>query len=51
MVLNGINGIKEEVPSGVSISMYADAMAIWSQDCDKAVAESKVQDAFNRVSA
>ena len=45
-----INGIREEVPSGVSVSMYADDMAIWSQDRDKTVAESKVQEAVHRVS-
>ena len=45
------NGIREEVPSGVSVSMYEDDMAIWSQDRDKTVAESKVQDAVRKVSA
>ena len=37
-----INGIREKVPSGVSVSMYSDDIAIWSQDRDKTVAESKV---------
>ena len=46
-----INGIIEEVPTGVRVSMYADDMAIWSQDRDKTVAESKVQEAVRRVSA
>ena len=46
-----INGIREEVPSGVSVSMYADDMAIWSQDRYKTVAESKVQEAVRRVAA
>ena len=43
-----INGIREEVPTGVIVSMYADDMAIWSQDRDKTVAESKVQEAVRR---
>ena len=46
-----INGIRETVPEGVQISMYADDIAIWAQDTIKTEAERKVQLAVAKISA
>ena len=46
-----IDGIRETVPEGVKISMYADDIAIWAQDPIKTEAKRKVQLAVAKISA
>ena len=40
-----IDGIRNSAPEGVSVSMYADDIAVWSQHKDKLRAQAMVQEA------
>lgn len=44
-----INGARDVIPENVSVSMYADDIALWYQHPDKVVAECKVQEAIEQV--
>ena len=44
-----IDGVREVIPEGVNISLYADDIAIWAQDSDKTKAQDMVQEAINKI--
>ena len=44
-----IDGVREIIPEGVNISLYADDIAIWAQDADKTKAQDMVQEAINKI--
>ena len=44
-----INGLRQRLPPGVEVSMYADDVALWASHRDKAVAAAKVEEAVGVV--
>ena len=44
-----IDGVREVIPEGVNISLYADDIAIWAQDADKTKAQDMVQEAIIKI--